>query len=914
MKIVFKINYKTQWGQRIFVSGSTPELGNWDEAKALALNALPNDNWEIALDIPNKSNAVISYKYFVLNEHSGSKTWEWGTNRELTVPAKLYEYIEIIDNWNSSTDPQNALFSAAFTKSIFKREPSKVVEETNPPQNGLIYRFKIEMPRISAKHKICITGSDEALGGWNKDKPLILECEKFPLWQADVFIENITTPIYYKYGIYNTETENIDTYEEGGNRVLHFSKSEGFTQLTAITETKFRFPVGNWKATGVAIPVFALRSENGMGVGEFLDLKKMVDWAKKTGMKMIQILPINDTIATQTWIDSYPYSGISVYALHPMFANLQAMGELSSPLTQSIINEQRTILNNKSGLDYEAVMRTKSRFFKMIYDETKDKVFAEPAFQAYFEENASWLKPYASFSYLRDLYNTPIYERWGKYAVCSPEIIEEITDPNAPQYDDIAVHYFIQYHLHKQLLEVTEYARQNQVVLKGDIPIGIFRRSVDAWVSPEFYNLDSQAGAPPDDFTLAGQNWKLPTYNWGNMEKDGYSWWRSRLTHTSKYFDAYRIDHILGFFRIWEIPIQHVEGIMGHFNPAMPFHRDELSARGIWFDYERYCSPYIRDYTLWEIFGEEAEYVKHTFLEEYAHNCFRFKEAFDTQRKIENHFATDVDTPADTRAYYQRMKERLFQLHTDVIFLEAPFSDKTAFNPRHTFQRTYSYQALDDHTKGTLDALYIEYFYKRHEAFWKDQAMQKLPVIVKATDMLVCGEDLGMVPDCVPPTMEELGLLSLNIQRMPKDPKVTFGHPADYPYLSVASTSSHDMSPLRGWWEEADKSKIQRFFNEILGNGGGAPYFCEDWVVRQIVVQHLYSPAMWAVFPLQDLLGMSTKLRRPDAKAEQINNPANPQHYWRYRMHLTLEQLLQEDEFNSTLLKLNEESGRSTAY
>ena len=914
MKIVFKTNYQTRWGQRLLISGSLDELGNWNTQNAVSMNARHGGNWEVEIEVSNTKKNEFDYKYFVLDENSGGIVWEWGGNRSLETPAKIFDRIEIIDNWKSATDADNALFTAAFTNTIFRRTASKLAKSPKPKENGLLYRFKIEVPRIAASHKVCILGSDEALGAWDASKAVVLESENFPLWQADVVLANPDRPIYYKYGILNTETNLVDTFEAGGDRTLLYTKPSENTQMTAITETKFRFPVGTWKGSGVAIPVFSLRSENGLGVGEFLDLKLMVDWAKKTGIRMIQVLPINDTIATQTWLDSYPYSGISVFALHPMFANLQAMGKLSSPLTQSIIDEQKEILNKKSTVDFEAVMKTKSRFFKLIFEETSKEVFAEKEYKEYFKENEEWLKPYATFCYLRDLYNTPIYEKWGKYAYCSPETIDEITNPKAPHYNDVAIHYFIQYHLHKQLLEVAEYARANQVVLKGDIPIGIFRRSVDAWVSPQFYNLECQAGAPPDDFAIAGQNWKLPTHNWDEMAKDGYAWWRKRLTHMGNYFDAYRIDHILGFFRIWEIPYDHVEGILGHFNPSMPFGREELAARGLWFDYERFCKPFIRDYMLKDIFGNEAETIKKTYLEEYAKGKYQFKAEFGTQRKIEDYFVLDVDTPPDTRAYYQNLKAKLFQLHTEVLFLEAPFSEGNAFNPRNSFHRTYSYQALDDHTKKVLNELYIDYFYKRHEAFWKDQAMQKLPAITNATNMLVCGEDLGMVPDCVPPTMAELGLLSLNIQRMPKDPKKTFGHPADYPYLSVGSTSSHDMSTVRGWWEESDKGKIQQFYNEILGNLGTAPYFCEDWIVKQIIVQHLYSPAMWVVFPLQDLLGMDDKIKREDAKAEQINNPANPQHYWRYRMHLTMEELLANEDYNKMLYDLHNAAGRCAVY
>ena len=187
--------------------------------------------------------------------------------------------------------------------------------------------------------------------------------------------------------------------------------------------------------------------------------------------------------------------------------------------------------------------------------------------------------------------------------------------------------------------------------------------------------------------------------------------------------------------------------------------------------------------------------------------------------------------------------------------------------------------------------------------------MKKLPALKDATNMLICGEDLGMVPHSVPEVMQQLGILSLEIQRMPKNPQTEFFHPKDAPYLSVITPSSHDMSTIRGWWEE-NREKTQRFYNQILGEHGTAPYFCEPWVNRAVILQHLYSPAMWAVFQLQDILGMNEKLRREDPSEERINNPANPNHYWNYRMHIPLEQLIKEKDFNKELKDYITNSGR----
>ena len=217
---------------------------------------------------------------------------------------------------------------------------------------------------------------------------------------------------------------------------------------------------------------------------------------------------------------------------------------------------------------------------------------------------------------------------------------------------------------------------------------------------------------------------------------------------------------------------------------------------------------------------------------------------------------------------------------------------------------------MENNTKDRLQELYINYFYHRQDDFWKKEALKKLPQLKRSTNMLICGEDLGMVPHCVPEVMKELGILSLEIERMPKDPKTEFFHPNDSPYLAVVTPSTHDMSTIRGWWEE-DRDKTQRFYNFMLGHYGEAPFYCEPWINKEIVLQHLYSPAMWSIFLLQDLLGINGKIRRENPNEERINIPSDPNHFWQYRMHINLEDLLKEDEFNDEIKKYVKESGRA---
>lgn len=906
MKIFFKINYKTEWGQELRIVGSVPQLGGWKDDKAAVMFPANGDSgdWDFTLDLKGVKAKTLEYKYQLIDTRNNITFVEYGNPRTIDLKS-LSSDTYVTDFWQSAHNPENPLYTSAFTDAIFRHTSKKTAAKAEEQANLF---FHIPVARVDSDHKVAIMGNIPELGNWNPDKAFVMDGSDFPMWKAAVKCEKLPAKLLYKYCIVNKDNDFVlDEFEQREIAVADTNVSY------MMHDQMFKFPRYPWKGAGVAIPVFSLRSQQGMGVGEFLDLKLLVDWTKKTGLKLIQILPINDTVATHTWTDSYPYAAISVFALHPIYLNLNAIGKLSTKLTQEIIDEQQKYLNALEKIDYEAVMKIKSRFFKLIYDEKKQSLLTDKKFLAFVDENKSWLKPYAAFSYLRDLFGTPEFSRWGRFSTFTQEILDELTDANQPHHDDIAIHYFIQYHLHLQLLDAATYAREKGIVLKGDIPIGIYRNSVDAWMSPQLYNMDKQAGAPPDDFSDKGQNWKFPTYNWEEMAKDGFKWWQDRMRKMSQYFDAFRIDHILGFFRIWEISSYQREGLLGYFNPALTIHRNEISDRCGWFDYDRLCRPYIREHMLYPIFGELMHEVKSRFLEEYQPGQYRFKPEYDNQEKIDNAIESGAWLSAEVRKRNDKLKEGLYYLVSEVILIEQPGSNGERFHPRHSMYKTWSFTELSDHARTQLNDLYFDFFYRRNESFWQQQALIKLPAIKDATNMLICGEDLGMVPDCVPQVMKDMGILSLEVQRMPKNPKHEFGHPSYYPYMSVATPSSHDTSTIRGWWEE-DSSRSQRFFNQVLGHFGGSPYFCESWIVRDIVSQHMYSPSMWAIFPIQDFFGMDDSIKLMDAQAERINVPANPTHYWRYRMHHSLEDLMKFDNFNASLLTMVRESGRYYSY
>jgi 4-alpha-glucanotransferase len=896
MRIDFYIRYRTHFGQNLFIEGNLPQMGGGDSSGRLPMQFLNEDWWQASIEVDENEYRSVHYHYVFIDEF-GKQVADGEKERVLSF-KNFSGYITVYDTWVFSGSPEITFYTAPFRNIFLAQAKSPKVKEPKT----FTHIFRAKAPLLNNGEVPCLLGSCAALSNWKTEKPVLMT-RHGDWWEAKADLSSEAGPIAYKYGIYNQKTESFIRFEGDGNRLFTADHLPG--RQVVLQDGFLRMPVNSWKGAGVAIPVFSLRSQTSLGIGEFTDIKLLADWASEVGLKIIQLLPINDTNATFTAKDSYPYAAISAFALHPVYINLSKVGgKKSGSLIKDLAKSQKE-LNGLATVDYEAVIKLKLDALRKLYELDGGAFREDKEYAEFFLNNRHWLMPYAAFCYLRDKWGTPDFSKWKSHQQFDEAEVEKLCLPKSKTFKDIAFWYFVQFHLHLQLLDAVQYTHKRGIAVKGDIPIGIYRYGVDAWTAPQLYNMDQQAGAPPDDFAVSGQNWGFPTYNWQRMQEDGFSWWRQRFQQMSYYFDAFRIDHILGFFRIWSIPIHAVEGLLGLFVPALPITVSEFGEKGIWFDADRFCKPYITDWVLGNIFGYHADGVRNKFLYQDEQGSYHLQEDFNTQRKVEAYFAKLEATQEN-----ESLKLGLYQLIANVLLLEHPGSDGQAFHFRISMEQTLSFQALDDQLRGRLYELYIDYFFRRQDGFWKEEAMKKLPALKAATNMLICGEDLGMVPHSVPQVMQQLGILSLEIQRMPKDITREFFHPKDAPYLSVITPSTHDMSTIRGWWEESNE-KTQHFYNAVLEAWGQAPFYCEPWVVRAILLQHLFSPAMWSIFQLQDLLGMSEDLRRLDPHEERINNPADPNHYWNYRMHLTLEQLVKESGYNNELRSYIHKSGRA---
>ncbi|GAM28256.1 hypothetical protein SAMD00019534_114320 [Acytostelium subglobosum LB1] len=917
----------------MYIIGSCPELGGWIETEAKKLKYSDNGDWEIVIEFspacangthsssngngngatpyPSSTTAtqkgIVEYKYFVLDTNA-EKIWEGGQNRLIDIAQCNSQYIhEVRDTYQSPSSPENTyLQSCFFNDVLLKREQADVKPYTFiSPSNSerVVIHFQVKCTAVQPNLSVYLVGSNTTLGNWRTDRAIKMSDQHYPYWKIDMELNKEQIPFSYKY-IISDKSKTYVQWEEGQDRWFTSSiLASNEYSSTRSEDRDYYFNDGDFKeekqirTTGVAVPIFSLRSKKGLGVGEFNDIIALVDWASDTGLHMIQLLPINDTTVNHTWRDSYPYSSVSVYALHPIYINIETVS--NDPAILAEINSNREALNKLDKLDYELVINLKQKLLQRIYTKAKADLEKDKEYVQYIKDNQDWVQAYALYCVFRDLYQTSDFTQWKEHQNIDNATINQLAAPTSKYYDQVRYHYFVQYHLHKQLLRASQYAVSKRIGLKGDLPIGVNRFSVDTWCNPHLFRMNMSTGAPPDAFADDGQNWGFPTYDWDRMRKDNYAWWRSRLGQMAKYFHAFRIDHILGFFRIWEIPTECLTGLLGHFNPSLPLTRNELTSHGIW-DINRLTRPYIRYHTLREFFGDYSDTVSKKFLKEYTSNCYKLKPEYETERNI------DANIVGDDLMY----KPGLLKLVQNVCLIQDK-EDENKFYPRIELIKTSSYNELSDDLKSALYRLYISYYFERQEDLWTHSALQRLPIIKGCTRMLVCGEDLGMVPKCVEPVLKDLGILGLRIQRMPSDSTKEFYYPSEYSYLTVNTTSSHDMVTLRGWWEE-DRARSQTFYNNVLNMYGEAPYFCEPYVTETVIMQHLQSPSMISIFPLQDWFGLSSELSSRDPKEEKINEPSNPFHYWQYRMHVDLEDLLENTNLNKSILRLVTASNRKT--
>ena len=877
MKLKFTIQYGTQWGENLFVAVTYRSKDGTEKVRHLPMTTEDGWHWELETSaVESRQHPVesITYYYYVADADGVELRREWtGVPRTYYFDASK-NYI-LPDLWHD-VPLQYHLYSKAcqVTTGISSDESLQV-------QRVPLYRktiiFRVSAPQLKKGQSVAILGSHPALGSWSPARYLRMEPIGQSDWLLSVNVDAILFPLEFKYVIVDDATHSLVAWEEGDNRTV-----EGMLppEQTAVPDGTVLVVYGEslrvkediWRAAGVAVPVFSLRSSRSCGVGDFGDLRLLVDWAVATGMKIIQLLPVNDTTASRSWSDSYPYNIVSAFALHPQYLDLNALGPLKDKKRMTVFLRQQRELNALSYTDYEAVQRVKSDYVSEVFEERGNQTLDSKEFKQWFTANRDWLEPYA---------------KW---------LLKDQSSASKPTA--LSITYYIQYNLHLQLKAAADYARQHGVSLKGDVPIGVNRESVETASHPEFFCLDCSTGAPPDNFSQNGQNWGFPTYNWKTKNEPTphfslYDWFHKRLRWMEQYFDAIRIDHVLGFFRIWEIPQDALFGLLGHFSPSLPMTQGEIEYFGLPFRKDLFTRPFINDRVLQRLFGLHVPYVREHFLIPRSYGLYDLKAEYDTQQKIRQAF----EGKGDENSLW--IRDGLYRLISNVLFIEDPRQPEM-YHPRIGAWQDPVYEALTSEEKDAYMRLYNNYYYQRHNMFWGNTAMRRLSEVFGQTRMLCCAEDLGMLPDCVQPVLDALRILTLEIQSLPKHSGFEFSHLDGNPYRSVATISTHDMSPLRLWWEESPE-RTQRYYVSMLQKQGRAPEHLPAHLAEEIIARHLYCPSMLCILSLQDWLSMDSELRSKNPREERINVPSDPYNRWKYRMHLPLEDLIAATKYNNKL-------------
>ena len=891
MTIHFYLKYDTEFGQdlRLNIIG-----GASSETTSYGMTTGDGRTWLCDIEMEKIPERI---DYFYSLDNSGREErheWQTITHRLELNATKAKEYTV----YNSWTDiPYDSyLYSSAFTDCVNRRHHESLPKSEYDKTLRLIVRA----PQLRKGDHLYIAGESSCLGNWHTDRALKMYEHNYNEWVADLDIEAFKEKVAELKFIATTDNGDV-LWETDFNRKIEIPELKKGEACVYDMDQVF-FEICDTKLAGTLVPVFSLRTKGSFGVGDFGDLKMMIDWVAETKQKVLQVLPINDTTSTHTWTDSYPYSCISIFALHPQYADLRQLPQIADKKKATEFEALRKELNELKQIDYERVNDAKTDYLRIIFQQEGEQVMKTLDFKQFLKDNEHWLVPYAQYCHLRDTFGNVDFSTWKGHETWHEQDRGALLNPRSKEFNNVAFYYYVQFVLNNQMRGAHEYAMARGVILKGDIPIGVNRNGCDVWHEPQYFNLNSQAGAPPDSFSVNGQNWGFPTYNWQRMIEDGCQWWIRRFQNMSKFFDAYRIDHVLGFFRIWAIPTSCVHGLLGQFAPSLAMTRDEIEGYGLHFQEQLFTTPFIARWVVDRVFGIHAEEVIEKYLNHEHDDIFSLKPEYDTERKIEAAF-NGKETADDIW-----VRDGLYALAADVLFVRDD-NDSNKFHPRITAQLNFMYEALMDSDKEKFNRLYNDYYYRRNNNFWYNEAMKKLPVLVQATRMLVCAEDLGMVPDCVAWVMNELRILSLELQQMPKDPSVKFGELWKNPYRSVCTLSTHDMPTLRQWWDE-DYNRTQEYYNSQLYRSGAAPHPLPGWLAREIIANQLTCPSMLCILSLQDWFAIDEKLRLEDANAERINIPANPRHYWRYRMHLNIEDLIANKEYNDNIKELIQHTGR----
>ena len=647
--------------------------------------------------------------------------------------------------------------------------------------------------------------------------------------------------------------------------------------------------------TGVLVPVASLRSHRSSGVGEFADLPLLADWCLEAGLDVIQILPVNDT-----GYDSSPYSATSAFALHPLYLRLEDVPEVAEVAGEDreiaqALGTMREELDGEPRVRFREVLDRKYDILNRVYDARAEKIADDARLARWIEDNP-WVREFAVYRCIKERQGKRSWVEWNDLQNPGFADIEALWQEPSMQRE-LWFYCWVQYNAESQLRAAAEAVSERGVYLKGDLPILMAEDSADIWAHRDIFKPELRAGAPPDMFSHLGQNWGLPVYDWDVLASRDYDWWRRRLDQADGFYHAFRIDHVLGFFRIWAVPAEDAAGTMGYFHPSYLLSTDHLRESGFGEERVRWLAePHIPGSRLRETMGEHAEQVAESCLSPVGHeDLYVFKEGV-RERDL---FTIDVPQEAfeSLRGWYH--DRALIRVSTD------------KYAPAWKMRDSSAYLSLDEEERLRLDEL-VAHARKISEEMWEEQGRRILSLVNGSAAMLPCAEDLGVVPESVPRVLSELGILGLRIPRWTRrwdEPGQPYVPVEQYPYLTVCAPSVHDTTTLREWWEREDG--VDEFW-EQLGFDGDRPTELTPEVARRVISRVLETNSAICMFQIQDFLALSHELRPSEPGDERINVPGTTNEFnWSYRLPVNIESLISTTELNTDVRGLVEPRRRA---
>ena len=651
---------------------------------------------------------------------------------------------------------------------------------------------------------------------------------------------------------------------------------------------------------GVGIPVGALRSKGGMGVGEFSDLAGFALLCKKMKIKIIQILPVNDT-----GFESSPYSSLTAFGLHPLYLRIEELEEFKTAgrSIKNRLKDAKTKFETDVRFSHYKILKEKLEICKALYEANKAEITnsAKNGKIAKWTAQNPWIKEYAVYRRLKEENGLKSWKDWKEYQNITAVEIEKLW-ADKTLLEEHLFWVWLQEALDAQFTKAANAVAKAGIILKGDLPILMNEDSCDVWAHSELFNQDLSAGAPPDMYSADGQNWGFPIYNWEKHEKDNFAWWRKRLEAASKYYKAYRIDHVLGFFRIWASSKKDHTAVLGRYVPYIPVTSGELKKLGYDKGRIRWMSrPHIPTRELIAALQNQDKPLSDEEVKTETDKVF--SKALD---RINNEelwlFKKSITGEKDIKSLdlHPTACRYLVKKWQDRIFLEY---EKDKFYPVWYCRESTAYKSLSDDEKKALDTL-LEKHHLKSEKIWEAQGKKLLSVLVESGTMLPCAEDLGAVPACVPKTLAKLKILCLRVVRWfcewdkEGQPFIPFHK---YPVLGVCTPAVHDSSTVREWWE---KEVNQKQFSGFIGVPS-LPKVYNPGTARIILAKVTSARSRFRIFQIQDLLHLSKEWYANNPESERINVPGTCNDFnWTYRLPATIEEIAKDKELINSVAEL----------